>query len=76
MAPFMQNMTIFSAVSVYFDISFRWAFALVCHELRTENEGICPRLSKYLNWNTIDLHFLIKLEEGLISAKSDTFFSY
>ena len=48
--PFISNMTIFSTVSVSFDLSFRWDSAWVCHELRTENEGICPTVIFIIFW--------------------------
>ena len=52
-----MELFMFSIARVCTDLSYRWNPAWICHELRTENESICPRLSKYFGWNIIDLQF-------------------
>lgn len=47
----------FSAVSACFVLSPEWESAHVFHDLGTEKEGNCLRLTKYLSWNTIYFHF-------------------
>lgn len=58
---------IFSA-KVYFVPLHRWDYACVCHELRTEEEGICSKLSEYQqsSCNAIDPHLVNEASKGVI----------
>ena len=40
---FNQNTVIFSKICVHFEPLLEWESAYVCHNLRTEKEGICSK---------------------------------
>ena len=69
-------MTIFQTLIVFLEALLGRESAKVCHNLKTEKEGVCGKKSEYKtrNWHTSDLHLRKKASKRTFFYQNKTNF--